>query len=81
MDHFVECIREKKQPRVTADDGRATIAAVEAAYQSYRTGNRVYLGSHSSAAPQNGEVAIPIKTPHSIATPRRTSPASTRSNS
>jgi predicted dehydrogenase len=43
MDHFIECIREQKQPRVTAADGRATIAAVDAAYQSHRTGQKINL--------------------------------------
>jgi predicted dehydrogenase len=43
MDHFIECIQERKQPRVTPADGRATIAAVDAAYQSYRTGEKVRL--------------------------------------
>jgi predicted dehydrogenase len=43
MDHFIQCIRERKRPRVTVADGRATVAAIEAAYQSQRTGNRVYL--------------------------------------
>ena len=45
MDHFVDCIREGGQPRVTAADGRATIAATEAVYESVRTGNRVRLHS------------------------------------
>jgi predicted dehydrogenase len=43
MDHFIQCIQDRKQPRVTVADGRATVAAIEAAYQSQRTGNRVYL--------------------------------------
>jgi len=41
MDHFIECIRCGTTPRVTAADGRATITAVEAAYQSKRHGGRV----------------------------------------
>jgi predicted dehydrogenase len=45
MDHFVQCILKKKTPRVTALDGRATVSAVEAAYQSHRTGNRVKVMS------------------------------------
>jgi len=43
MEHFLECIRLKQPPRVTAADGRATVTAVEAAYESYKTGNRVHL--------------------------------------
>lgn len=43
MDHFVECIASGQSPRVTGDDGRATVAAIEAAYESFRSGNRVTL--------------------------------------
>ena len=43
MDHFVECVQGKATPRVTGIDGRATIAAVEAAYESFRTGKKVCL--------------------------------------
>lgn len=43
MDHFIDCIRRGEMPRVTAADGRASIAAVEAAYESYRTGQKVSL--------------------------------------
>jgi predicted dehydrogenase len=43
MDHFVDCIRGEAQPRVTPQDGRATIAGVEAAYESARIGQRVRL--------------------------------------
>jgi predicted dehydrogenase len=37
MDHFIDCIRNGEPPRVSAADGRATISAVEAAYESSRT--------------------------------------------
>lgn len=43
MDHFIECIRTGTAPRVTAFDGRATVAAVEAAYKSHQCSNRVEL--------------------------------------
>jgi predicted dehydrogenase len=43
MDHFINCIRDGTPPRVTAADGRATVAAVEAAYESFRGGKRVVL--------------------------------------
>ena len=43
LDHFVECILQKSKPRVTAADGRATIAAIEAVYQSHREGSKVHL--------------------------------------
>ena len=42
-DHFVDCVRGSIAPRVTACDGRATIAATEAAYESFRTRQRVTL--------------------------------------
>lgn len=41
MDHFIACIRDKQSPRIGGIDGRATIAAVEAAYRSLQTGGRV----------------------------------------
>lgn len=41
--HFVECVREDKQPIVTAEDGRAVLEIMYAAYQSARTGQKVPL--------------------------------------
>jgi predicted dehydrogenase len=41
--HFVECVREDKQPIVTAEDGRAVLEIMYAAYQSARTGQKVAL--------------------------------------
>src|SRR5688572_9453072 len=41
--HFVECVREDKQPLVTAEDGRAVLEIMYAAYQSARTGQKVAL--------------------------------------
>jgi predicted dehydrogenase len=41
--HFVECVREDKQPVVTAEDGRAVLEIMYAAYQSARTGEKVPL--------------------------------------
>jgi len=43
MAHFVECIRDDKQPLVTGEDGRATLEAIFAAYESAGTGRRVPL--------------------------------------
>jgi len=48
MDHFVDCIRLELGPRVTCADGRATIEAVEAAYQSHSIGQRVFLRTDTS---------------------------------
>lgn len=41
MDDFIDCLRTGKQPRVTAADGRATLIAVRAAYESSQTGQKV----------------------------------------
>ena len=41
--HFVECVREDKQPVVTAEDGRAVLEIMYGAYQSARTGQKVPL--------------------------------------
>jgi len=41
MDHFADCVIDGVQPAVTGRDGRATIAAVEAVYQSHRSGQKV----------------------------------------
>jgi len=43
MAHFVECLREGKQPLLTGQDGRAVLEIICAAYQSARTGERVRL--------------------------------------
>ena len=43
MDAFVECLQRGAAPRVTAMDGRATIVAVEAVYESFRRGEKVKL--------------------------------------
>jgi predicted dehydrogenase len=50
IDHFVRSIREGTAPRVTGDDGRATLAVVEAAYESQRTGQKVAVRSPSAGA-------------------------------
>jgi myo-inositol 2-dehydrogenase / D-chiro-inositol 1-dehydrogenase len=41
--HFIECVREDKQSLVTAEDGRAVLEIMYAAYQSARTGQKVPL--------------------------------------
>lgn len=43
LDHFVDCIQQKTQPRVSARDGAATIAAIEAVYRSHREGKKIHL--------------------------------------
>ncbi len=43
LKHFIECVREDKPPLVTADDGRAVLEIMYAAYASARTGQKVRL--------------------------------------
>jgi myo-inositol 2-dehydrogenase/D-chiro-inositol 1-dehydrogenase len=49
MAHFVECVRDDKQPLVTGEDGRAVIEAVFAAYESAGTGRKVAMPFASDA--------------------------------
>ncbi len=41
MDHFIRCIQTGAHPAVNAADGRATLAVVEAVYESQRTNQKV----------------------------------------
>jgi len=41
--HFVDCVKNDKQPLVTGEDGKAVLEAVFAAYESAGTGKKVYL--------------------------------------
>lgn len=50
MAHFVDCVRNDKQPIVTGEDGRTVLEAIHAAYQSAKTGAKVTLPFHSNAA-------------------------------
>lgn len=43
MDHFIGCIREQVEPIISGEDGRATLAVVQAVYESHRTGQKVFL--------------------------------------
>src|SRR5438105_1233351 len=47
--HFVDCVQNDKQPAVSAEDGRAVLEAVFAAYQSARTGCKVPLPFKTTA--------------------------------
>lgn len=53
LKHFVECVRENKQPLVTGEDGRAVLEMMYAAYRSAKTGAKVPL-------PFSAKVAKPI---------------------
>lgn len=41
MDHFIRCVRDRLEPSVNGEDGRATLAVVQAVYESHRTGQKV----------------------------------------
>ncbi len=43
LKHFLECVRENREPLVTAEDGRAVIEMIYAAYHSAGTGAKVSL--------------------------------------
>jgi predicted dehydrogenase len=49
MAHFVDCVRNDKQPIVTGDDARAVMEVIFAAYQSAGTGRKVALPYTSKA--------------------------------
>jgi myo-inositol 2-dehydrogenase / D-chiro-inositol 1-dehydrogenase len=53
LKHFIECVREDKQPLVTGEDGRAVLEMMYAAYKSAGTGAKVKL-------PFSAEVSKPI---------------------
>ncbi len=41
--HFVDCVKNDRQPLVTGEDGKAVLEAIYAAYESAGTGRKVYL--------------------------------------
>ncbi|NEU07029.1 Gfo/Idh/MocA family oxidoreductase [Flavihumibacter sp. R14] len=43
LKHFIECVREDKQPLVTGEDGRAVLEMIYAAYASAGTGMKTAL--------------------------------------
>jgi predicted dehydrogenase len=43
MQHFVDCVQKDEPPLVTAEDGRAVLEAIHAAYLSAGTGKAVDL--------------------------------------
>ena len=49
MEHFVDCVKNDKQPQVTGEDGRAVLEVIFAAYESARTGRKVELPFKTSA--------------------------------
>ena len=53
LKHFIECVRENKQPLVTGEDGRAVLEMMYAAYKSAASGVKVKL-------PFSAKVSKPI---------------------
>jgi len=43
LQHFVDCVRNDKEPLVTGEDGRAVLEMIYAAYASARSGQKVTL--------------------------------------
>jgi predicted dehydrogenase len=41
--HFVDCVKNNKQPKVNGEDGRAVLEVIFAAYESAKTGKKVAL--------------------------------------
>jgi myo-inositol 2-dehydrogenase/D-chiro-inositol 1-dehydrogenase len=50
LKHFIECVREDKQPVVTGEDGRAVLELIYAAYRSAGTGQKVMLPFHAKVS-------------------------------
>jgi len=50
MAHFVDCVQNDRNPLVTGEDGRVVLEVIYAAYESARTGRKVELPFHSTAA-------------------------------
>jgi myo-inositol 2-dehydrogenase / D-chiro-inositol 1-dehydrogenase len=50
LKHFIECVREDKEPIVTGEDGRAVLEIMYAAYASAGTGRKVSLPFHAKVA-------------------------------
>jgi predicted dehydrogenase len=43
FEHFVDCVKNDKQPLVTGEDGKAVLEVIYAAYESAGTGKKVFL--------------------------------------
>ena len=50
MAHFIECVRDDRDPIVTGKDGRAVLEIVMAAYASAGQGRKIMLPFHTDAA-------------------------------
>jgi predicted dehydrogenase len=52
---FVDAVLDGRPPRVTGADGRATVAMIQAAYESARTGRQVAPAGVLGAAAMAGK--------------------------
>lgn len=50
MEHFVDCVKNDKEPLVTGEDGKAVMEIIFAAYESAGTGKKVELPFKTDAA-------------------------------
>jgi predicted dehydrogenase len=50
MEHFVDCVKNDKQPLETGEDAKAVLEMVFAAYESARTGSKVMMPFKTDAA-------------------------------
>ena len=44
IDHFIECIRKRKQPRTSGSDALSVLRILDSMYESARTGHEVEIG-------------------------------------
>ena len=44
--HFIDCVRNNKEPLVTGEDGRAVLEIIYAAYASAGSGKKIELPFH-----------------------------------
>ncbi len=49
FEHFVDCVKNDRQPLVTGEDGKAVMEIIFAAYESAGSGRKVYLPFHTEA--------------------------------
>lgn len=47
FEHFVDCVKNNKEPLVTGEDGKAVLEVIFAAYESAGTGKKVIMPFHS----------------------------------
>ncbi|PID92345.1 MAG: oxidoreductase, partial [Bacteroidetes bacterium] len=43
FEHFVDCVKNDREPMVSGEDGRAVLEVIFAAYESAGTGRKVML--------------------------------------